>query len=83
MPRQSITLSDPNDAWLLQQAKSGEFQNKSEVINSLIRDARKDADELAWVRAAITEGEQSGISTRSADDIRQSVKSALRANGEI
>lgn len=83
MPRQSITLSASNDSWLKQQADGEEFQNKSEVINNLIRDARKDNDRLDWVRAALIEGENSGTSTRTPEEIRATVKKALRANGDL
>lgn len=83
MPRQSITLSPSNDSWLKQKADGDEFQNKSEVINSLIQDARKDNERVEWVRAALIEGERSGISKRTPEDIRQSVLKTLKANGDI
>jgi len=83
MPRQSITLSPSNDSWLKQQADGDEYQNKSEVINSLVRDARKDNERLEWVRAALIEGEQSRISSRTPEDIRQTVLKTLKANGDL
>ncbi len=83
MPRQSITLSAPNDSWLKQQADGEEFQNKSEVINNLIREARKDNERLEWARAALIDGEQSGTSLRTPEQIRASVKKMLRANGDL
>ena len=83
MPRQSITLTEPNDEWLLSEAKNGEYKNKSDVINSLIRDARKENKHLEWVRAALIEGEQSKTSSIDSETIRQDVKDTLRANGEL
>ena len=42
MPRQSITLSEQNDTWLRNQINDGnDFSNKSELINDLIRQARR------------------------------------------
>ncbi|MGQ8367061.1 ribbon-helix-helix domain-containing protein [Glaciecola sp. 1036] len=42
MPRQSITLTDKNDAWLKNQVEeSGDYANKSELVNDLIRRARR------------------------------------------
>ena len=41
MPRQSISFTPPNDAWLKAQVKSKEFASKSEVVNDLIRKARE------------------------------------------
>lgn len=49
MPRQSITLSATNDMWLKEKAAGDDFHNKSEVINSLIRDARQEDSRLEWV----------------------------------
>lgn len=83
MPRQSITLSPANDSWLKQQADGDEFQNKSEVINSLIREARKEKARLEWIREALIDGEQSGTSQRTPEDIRQAALKTLKANGEL
>ena len=41
MPRQSISLTPPNDAWLKAQVESEEFASKSEVVNDLIRKVRE------------------------------------------
>lgn len=83
MPRQSITLTTPNDNWLKEQSLSGEYQNKSEVINTLIREARKVNDQFEWIRDALQEGEQSGVSPRTPEDIREAVKKTLEANGQL
>ena len=83
MPRQSITLTKPNDEWLLLQASNGEYSNKSDVINNLIRQARQDSDHLAWVRAALIEGEASKTSPIDPEKIKLEVKQTLRANGTL
>ena len=42
MPRQSITLTEQNDSWLKNQIENTkDFSNKSELINDLIRQARR------------------------------------------
>ena len=42
MPRQSITLTENNDIWLKQHVEnSGDYSNKSELVNDLIRRARR------------------------------------------
>ncbi len=51
MSRQSITFTKPNDEWLKTQVDSQEYSSKSEVINDLIRQARKQHIELDWIRA--------------------------------
>lgn len=83
MPRQSITLSATNDMWLKEKAAGDDFHNKSEVINSLIRDARQEDSRLEWVRAALLEGEQGDTSPIDPEAIRHQVKQSLRANGKL
>ena len=46
MPRQSITLTEKNDAWLKRHVDdTREYANKSELVNDLIRRARR-AEEI-------------------------------------
>jgi len=83
MPRQSITLSPKNDRWLKDKANGDDFQNKSEVIDSLIWEARQDECHLEWVRAALEEGEQGDTSLIDPEAIRHQVKQSLRANEKL
>jgi len=83
MPRQSITLTPPNEAWLAEQVSSEEYASKSEVMNALIRQARRDEENIEAIRAALIEGEESGRSTRTPEDIRNDVVERLRNNGQI
>ena len=73
--RQSISLADPNDEWLKRQVESGEYSNKSEVVNDLIRRARRQDDSLEAIRAGLIRAEQSiekqGYSSRSIEEIWQ------------
>jgi len=42
MSRENISLTKQNDLWLLNQVKSlGDYANKSELVNELIRQARR------------------------------------------
>ena len=59
--RQSISLTEPNDQWLKAQVDSQEFTSKSEVVNDLIRQARRKQQEAEWIRAQLIEGERSGF----------------------
>jgi antitoxin ParD1/3/4 len=68
MARQSISLSQPNDEWLQQQVSSGaEYSSKSELINELIRNARR-AEALNQKLAA---AEQSGFTSQSPAEMLQ------------
>jgi len=41
MSRQSISFTKPNDEWLKTQVDNKEYSSKSELVNDLIRQARK------------------------------------------
>jgi antitoxin ParD1/3/4 len=46
MPRQSISFTKPNDEWLKAQIDNEEYSSKSELVNDLIRQARKQQAQL-------------------------------------
>ena len=83
MARASISISPPNDAWIKLQIDSEEFSSRSEVVNDLIRKARKKQDEIEIIRAALIEGEKSGTSDRTPDDIISAVIQKRRENGTL
>jgi antitoxin ParD1/3/4 len=74
MTRQSISLTEPNDAWLTAQVESNEYSSKSDVVNDLIRKARAEEEKLALVRARLIEAEQSGFVTMDREAIRKEFK---------
>lgn len=75
MPRQSISFSKPNDDWLKSQIESKEYSSKSELVNDLIRQARKQQTEVDWIRTKLEKAEKSGFSTETKDQILAQVKS--------
>lgn len=58
---QSISVSEPNDEWLRAQVANGEHASKSEVINDLIRQARRRQFEVERIRFELIQAEQSGF----------------------
>ena len=83
MTRQSISFTEPNDTWLKKQVDSKEFSNKSEVVNDLIRQARKKQEAIESIRCALIEGEESGVSELTPSEIMASVIERKQQNGEI
>ncbi len=83
MTRASISISTPNDEWIQSQIKSEEFSSRSEVLNDLIRKARKEQDEVEYIRAALIEGEKSGFSRRTPEDVKKTVIKRLQDNGKL
>ncbi|MFA0960348.1 type II toxin-antitoxin system ParD family antitoxin [Roseivirga sp. BDSF3-8] len=77
MARQSISFTDPNDEWLKSQVDSGEYASKSELVNDLIRQARKQQVQVNWLRAKLEKAEQSGFTEDSKQDILAQSKSRL------
>ncbi len=64
MSRQSITLANQNDEWLKQQVVNEEFTSKSEAVNYLIQQARKQEEYYEFVRMKIELGEKSGLAKK-------------------
>ena len=59
MSRQSITFTKPNDEWLKTQVNNKEYSSKSELVNDLIRQARKQQIQIDWIRAKLEKAENS------------------------
>jgi len=83
MTRASISITPPNDAWIKSQIDSEEFSSRSEVVNDLIRKARKAQDEIELIRAKLIAGEKSGASARTPNDIINAVLDKRRKNGTL
>jgi len=83
MTRASISISPPNAEWIQAQIESQEFSSRSEVVNDLIRKARNEQDQIEAIRAALIEGENSGFSDRTPEDIKKAVIKRVQKNGQL
>jgi len=81
MARQSISFTKPNDEWLKAQVDNREYSSKSELINDLIRQARKQQVQIDWIRAKLDKSEKSGFTENTKEQILKQSKSLL--NGRI
>ncbi|HAQ37049.1 MAG TPA: CopG family transcriptional regulator [Saprospirales bacterium] len=77
MPRQSISFSKPNDEWLKAQIESQEYSSKSEVVNDLVRQARKQQAQVDWIKAKLEKSERSGFTTETKEQILKHSKSIM------
>mgnify|MGYP000506709355 CR=1 FL=1 len=77
MARQSISFTPPNDEWLKAQVENQEYSSKSELVNDLIRQARKQQVEIDWIRTKLEKSENSGFTTDSKEEILAQSKSKL------
>lgn len=77
MSRQSISFTKPNDEWLKAQVDKEEYSSKSELVNDLIRQARKQQAQIDWIRAKLEKAENSGFTNDSKEQILTQSKSLL------
>ena len=85
MVKKSISVTDQQDSWIKAQIKTGHYGNESEVVRELIRERQlreqETSAEIEAIRAALIEGEQSGFSDRSIDEIWEEARQRHRAKG--
>ena len=82
MVKKSITLTDKQNDWLQSQIQKGLYASDSEILRELIREKQEASlNELRIqaIRSALEEGEASGVSERSPEDIKKAVL-ARRSN---
>jgi len=77
MTRQSISFTQPNDEWLKIQVDSKEYSSKSELINDLVRQARKQQRQIDWISSKLESAENSGFTNDSKEQILLESKSLL------
>jgi len=77
MNRQSISFTQPNDEWLKAQVESKEYSSKSELINDLVRQARKQQRQVDWISAKLEKAEKSGFTDDNKEQILLQSKSLL------
>lgn len=75
MTRQSITLTEQNDTWLRNHVDNiRDYSNKSELINDLIRRARR----AELINIKLMEAEQSGFVSQRPAEMLEEFKEELK-----
>lgn len=77
MKRQSISFTEPNDNWLKSQIDNKEYSSKTEIINDLIRQARKQRSEIDLIRMKLEKAEKSGFTSDSRSEILNQSKGLM------
>lgn len=77
MARQSISFTQPNDEWLKKQVDNKEYASKSELVNDLIRQARKQQLQIDWISSKLELAENSGFTKDNKEQILAQSKSLL------
>jgi len=81
MLRKTITVTQQQDAWIKSQIKSGQYGNDSEYMRDLVRKDQEYKQKLSALRSALKEGEDSGISALSMNDILVKAKKKFDIDG--
>ncbi len=69
MVKKNISVTDQQDGWIKAQIETGKYGNESEFFRDLIRDCISRDAEIKSINAALVEGEQSGVSNKTVDEI--------------
>ena len=79
--KNSINTAQPRDQRVEKRRTAGNYVAEGETAREpLRRDKERDVEAI---RAALIEGEQSGISDRTPEDVRAAVLDRLRKNGQL
>ena len=70
MATMNISLPDKMKDWVEDRVHSGRYANASDYMRALVRSDQNYRERLARFQAAVTEGIESGISSRIPDEIR-------------
>ena len=76
MPRQSISLTEQNNAWLKRHVEDDkEYSSKSELVNELIRQARRNES----INQKLKEAESSGFVNQTREEMLSEFKKELKS----
>jgi len=83
MMRKTITIPDAMDGWVKAQIESGRYGNDSEYFRDLIRRDQEKRQAEQELRALISEGLNSGVSSSTVPEIMKRVEDRLKQNGNL
>ena len=69
MAKVTISMPDPMSAYVEARVKGGQYGNVSEYFRDLVRKDQAYQDKKEALVRALIEGEESGLSTRTIDEI--------------
>jgi antitoxin ParD1/3/4 len=69
MATMNVSLPDQMKTWVESQAKGGRYGNASDYVRDLIRRDQERQERIVELQQLIREGLESGVSTRTANDL--------------
>ncbi len=82
MATMNVSLPDPMKDWVEAQTSDGQYANASDYVRDLIRKDKATQEKKEILIRALIEGEESGVSDQTIDDIWKDVK-ARYTNAEL
>ena len=79
MVKKSISVTDQQADWIKAQIETGNYGNESEVFRDLIRDRISRDAEITALRAALIDGERSGVSHKTIEEIWEEAQQRHRS----
>lgn len=83
MPRQTITITDPNHQWLQARVDSGEFNTTTEAVNDALRRVREMESSVEELRSKLIRAEERGLTEKSPEQIRARARAELELSNDI
>ena len=81
MNKQYIIFTQANEDWLKERVASQEYASKSELLNHLVLQARKEQIKIDWINNKLRDAEQDDFLKLNKDQIRNDAK--LGVNGSF
>ncbi|MCA8929119.1 MAG: type II toxin-antitoxin system ParD family antitoxin [Alphaproteobacteria bacterium] len=83
MKNTSVALGEHFENFIAGQVASGRYRSASEVMRDALRLLEERNRHRDAVVAALIEGEQSGVSDRTPEDIRAAVRQEMQRDGRV
>lgn len=80
MIKKSITVTDQQEAFIQSQLATGRYASDSEVIREALREKELRIAEIDALRAKLIASESSGLSDRTAEEVRAAAKKRLTSS---
>ena len=82
MPRQTITLTDPNHDWLQGKVDSKEFRSHTEAVNDALRKVREMESGVEAIRARLIAAEKGGFTDMTVDEIWEESRRKVKVSSQ-
>lgn len=80
--KKSITVTEQHEAFIQARMATGQYASDSEVIREALREKEMRMAEIDMLRAKLIASEESGLSDRTPEEIRETAKARLKQNEE-